>query len=98
MVENLHLISNYTKVRANFERYAGSDNVVLKRSERANKKYKVIIDGKRTVHFGSRLEDYTKHQDENRRKRYLARAKAIKGKWMDDKYSANNLSIHLTWA
>ena len=97
MVENLANISNYTKVRANFERYKGSDNVVLKRSEKSDKKYKIIIDGKRTVHFGSRLEDYTKHQDENRRKRYLARAKAIKGKWMDDKYSANSLAINLLW-
>lgn len=98
MVENLHLISNYAKVKANFERYKGSDNVILKRSEKADKKYKVIIDGKRTVHFGSKLEDYTKHQDENRRKRYLARAKAIKGKWKDDKYSANQLAINLLWA
>lgn len=97
MVENLANISNYTKVRANFERYAGSDNVVLKRSEKADKKYKVIIDGKRTVHFGSKLEDYTKHQDETRRKRYLARAKAIQGKWKDDKYSANSLAINLLW-
>lgn len=98
MVENLHLISNYTKVRANFERYKGNDDVVLKRSEKADKKYKVIINGKRTVHFGSKMEDYTKHQDETRRKRYLARAKAIRGEWKDNKYSANNLSIHLTWS
>lgn len=97
MVENLANISNYTKVRANFERYKGSDNVVLKRSEKGDKKYKVIIDGKRTVHFGSKLEDYTKHQDETRRKRYLARAKAIQGKWKDDKYSANSLAINLLW-
>ena len=97
MVENLANISNYTKVRANFERYKGSDNVVLKRSEKADKKFKVIIDGKRTVHFGSTLPDYTKHEDENRRKRYLARAKAIKGKWMADKYSKNNLAINLLW-
>jgi hypothetical protein len=98
MVENLANISNYTKVRANFERYRGVDNVVLKRSEKADKKYKVIVDGKRTVHFGSTMEDYTKHGDEMRRKRYLARAKAIKGDWKSNKYSSNNLAIHLLWS
>ena len=97
MVENLHLISNYEKVKKNFEKYRGNDDVVLKRSEKADKKYKVIIDGKRTVHFGSTLPDYTQHADETRRKRYLARAKAIKGNWKADKYSRNMLSINLLW-
>lgn len=97
MVENLHLISNYTRVRANFEKYRGNDDVVLKRSEKADKKYKVIIGGKKTVHFGSTLADYTHTGDENRRKRYLARAKAIKGNWRADKYSKNNLAINLLW-
>lgn len=97
MVENLHLISNYEKVKKNFEKYRGNDDVVLKRSEKADKKYKVIIGGKKTVHFGSVLADYTHTGDENRRKRYLARAKAIKGNWRTDKYSRNNLSISLLW-
>ena len=43
------------------------------------------------------MEDYTKHKDEKRRKSYLARAKGIKGDWKNNKYSANNLSIHLLW-
>jgi hypothetical protein len=101
MVENLSNISNYSKVKANFDKYKGSDPVVLKRSEKADKKYKVIISPasgrSKTVHFGSKLEDYTKHQDEDRRKRYLARAKGIKGEWRNDKYSPNNLAIHLLW-
>ena len=64
---------------------------------KGDKKYKVIVDGK-TVHFGSTMEDYTKHKDETRRKSYLARAKGIKGDWKRNKYSANNLSIHILWA
>lgn len=50
------------------------------------------------VHFGQMsYEDYTKHKDDTRRKNYLTRAKAIKGKWKEDKYSPNNLAIHLLW-
>jgi len=101
MVEGLAEISNYTKVKANFEKYKGNDPVVLKRSEKADKKYKVIItppNGRpKTVHFGSKLQDFTKHGDDDRRKRYLARAKGIKGDWKANKYSANNLAIHLLW-
>ena len=42
-------------------------------------------------------EDYTKHKDDDRRQRYLARATKIKGDWKEDKYSPNNLSIHILW-
>lgn len=42
-------------------------------------------------------EDYTKHHDDKRRKNYLTRANSIKGNWRTDKYSPNNLSIHLLW-
>ena len=73
-----------------------NDDAKLELSEKPDKKYKVIVHGK-TIHFGSTMEDYTKHKDEKRRKSYLARAKGIKGDWKNNKYSANNLSIHLLW-
>lgn len=50
------------------------------------------------VHFGQMgYEDYTKHKDDNRRKNYLKRSSNISGKWKSNKYSPNNLSIHLLW-
>lgn len=42
-------------------------------------------------------EDYTKHNDPERRLRYLARATKIKGDWKNNPYSPNNLSIRLLW-
>lgn len=50
------------------------------------------------IHFGQMgYEDYTKHRDENRRMNYLNRASKIKGHWKTNKYSPNNLAIHLLW-
>ena len=50
------------------------------------------------VHFGQMgYEDYTKHKDDDRRKNYLNRSSNIKGQWKSNKYSPNNLSIHLLW-
>ena len=97
MVNSIGDISSPSKVRANFRKYKGNDDVKLELSEKKDKKYKVIVDGK-TVHFGSTMEDYTKHKDESRRKSYLARAKGIKGDWKSNKYSPNNLSLHILWA
>jgi uncharacterized membrane protein YvbJ len=96
MVNSISDISTPSKVRANFRKYKGNDDVKLELSEKKDKKYKVIVDGK-TVHFGSTMEDYTKHKDESRRKSYLARAKGIKGDWKSNKYSPNNLAINLLW-
>jgi hypothetical protein len=96
MVTNINEVSTPSKVRANFRKYKGNDDVKLELSEKKDKKYKVIVDNK-TVHFGSTMPDYTKHKDESRRKSYLARAKGIKGAWKGNKYSPNNLAINLLW-
>lgn len=96
MVKDIKKISNPTKVAANFKRYKGNDDAKLELSERVDKKYKVIVGGK-SIHFGSTMEDYTKHGSESRKKSYLARANGIKGDWRKDKYSKNNLAINLLW-
>ena len=55
-------------------------------------------DTNKFIHFGSiAYEDYTKHQDLSRQKRYIIRATNINGDWKSDKYSANNLSMVLLW-
>ena len=67
-------------------------------STRKNKKYMIMNDDNKLVHFGDlRYEDYTKHQDEERRKRYIGRATKIKGNLKSDKYSPNSLAINLLW-
>jgi hypothetical protein len=68
-------------------------------SKNPNKKYDICDENtKKWVHFGQLgYEDYTKHKDKNRRKNYLARSSKIKGKWKNNKYSANNLSRNILW-
>lgn len=50
-------------------------------SDRKNSKYVVTLEDGKKVHFGStKYEDYLIHHDEERKKKYLARAKKIKNK------------------
>jgi hypothetical protein len=90
--------SNYNKVKSNFAKYKGNDDAILKPSTRKDKKFMVIHDGKIT-HFGAAgMQDFTGHQDKARQKSYLARAKGIRGEWKKNKYSSNNLAIHILWS
>jgi len=68
-------------------------------ADKKDKKYK-IFDPKneKWVNFGQLgYEDFTKHKNKSRRKNYLTRSKNIKGDWKTNKYSPNNLSIHILW-
>ena len=72
--------------------------IPIHRSSRQNKKYYIVNPQSKAVHFGDdRYEDFTQHRDKKRQQNYLARATNIKGSWRQDKYSPNNLSIHLLW-
>lgn len=97
-IEKLKLISDPNKVVDNAIKYLGND-VIIDVSNRKDKKYMVYNpQSEKWVHFGQmNYEDFTKHNDLNRRNRYLNRAMNIRGDWKDDKYSPNNLSIHLLW-
>ena len=67
-------------------------------STKKNKKYMVTTPDGKIVHFGEMgYEDFTRHKDKTRRKNYLTRSRKIRGNWKSDKYSANNLAIHLLW-
>jgi hypothetical protein len=94
----LYRVSNPKEVqRKAFEIY-GKDAVVYK-SDKPNKKYQMMdtLTGK-TVYFGdAKMEDFTKHQDAERRRSYLARALNIKGQWRQNPYSPNILSLVLLW-
>ena len=51
-------------------------NIVITPSDKTFKKFKVVIDDKKTIHFGdSRYSDYTLHKDTERKKAYLSRHK-----------------------
>ena len=51
-------------------------DIIIKKSEKPDKKLKAIIDGKKTVHFGqSGASDFTKHKDNERKERYINRHK-----------------------
>ena len=62
-----------------------------------NKKYTIITPEGHKVNFGSNMEDFTKHNDEQRRQNYLKRSAGIRGNWKENKYSPNNLSRSLLW-
>lgn len=95
--KELSQYSDLEQVQKNANNYFGYDKPIYV-STKKNKKFMIQKNDGKWVHFGAfKMEDYTKHKDEDRRKRYLARALNIKGKWRDDKYSANNLAIHLLW-
>ena len=91
-------VSNPEVVLKKAKKYLGK-NVIICLSTRKNKKYMVFNPNtNKWIHFGnSNYEDFTKHNDEERRQRYLRRATKIKGNWQENKYSPNNLAIHLLW-
>mgnify|MGYP001197235147 CR=1 FL=1 len=48
--------------------------VVIHKSKKADKKFDAIIDGKKTIPFGSKMHsDFTLHKDEARKQRYINR-------------------------
>lgn len=79
-------------------KYLGK-TVKLYPSKRKDKKYQVYDKkNNKWVSFGQLgYEDFTKHKDKERRKRYLNRSRKIRGNWKNNKYSPNNLSIHILW-
>lgn len=96
--DNLYNISNPKKAQKKAFDYLGP-TAILYKSEKQNKKYKIFNPNKnKYIHFGSDMEDYLKHQNEERRTNYLKRSENIKGNWKDDPYSPNNLSINVTWS
>ena len=71
-------------------------------STRKNNKYVATLTSGKKVHFGSSQHaDYLIHKDQDRREKYLARAKKIKNKQGELTYtnpeSANYWSINLLW-
>ena len=71
-------------------------------SKRKNNKYVVKLPGGKNLHFGSsHYPDFLIHKDEERKDKYLARAKKIKNEKGELTYenpeSANFWSVNLLW-
>jgi hypothetical protein len=94
--DNINMWSNPETAQKKAYDYLGKDAKLYK-SDKKDKKYK-IFDGKKWVHFGQMgYEDFTKHQDNERRNRYLKRTENMKGNWKKNPYSPNNLSRNILW-
>lgn len=96
-MEELRNWSNPEQVLKMANKYLGKD-VPIYVSTKKGKKYMVQNPEGKIIHFGQLgYEDFTRHQDEERRQRYLKRTANMKGNWKNDKYSANNLSRNILW-
>lgn len=72
------------------------------KSNRKNKKFKVLVDNNKIIHFGdSRYEDFTQHKDKKRQVSYCKRAKGITDKngnlTYKNKNTANYWSYFWLW-
>ena len=94
-------INNYSNPEIVYKKaklYLGND-VIIKISNKPDKKYMVLNPNtKKWVYFGLiGYQDFTKHNNQQRRESYLKRTANIKGNWKNDKYSPNNLSRNILW-
>lgn len=96
----LMTISNPKIVMKRAKQYYGNDTKIYISSNK-NKKYMIFNPNKnKFIHFGSfnpPMEDYTYHNNNIRREKYLKRTAKIKGDWKNDPYSANNMSRVILW-
>jgi len=89
--------SNPARVEANALNYFGK-RVLIYISNKPEKKYMLKNPDGKWVHFGQmNFEDFTKHSDKQRQRKYLKRAMNIRGNWFQDAYSPNMLAINLLW-
>ena len=89
--------SNPNKVSKNALDYFGKA-VPIYMSDKPNKKYMLKNPQGKYVHFGDiNYQDYTRTLDKEKQSKYLRRAMAIKGNWVNNPYSPNNLSLHILW-
>lgn len=90
-------VSNPILAQKKAFKYLGKSGI-LYLSDKKDKKYMVQDKDDKWVHFGSLdYEDFNKHRSLRRRANYLNRATNIKGDWEQNKYSPNNLAIHILW-
>jgi hypothetical protein len=97
--QELDKYSDINRVMMNAKRYFKNEDFTIAISTRKTKKFMVLNPHtNKWVHFGQMgMQDFTRHQDDERRLRYIKRASKLPGNWKDDKYSPNNLSMWILW-
>jgi hypothetical protein len=100
----IYNVSDPKKVLINLIKYCNKYKLIQPEiyiSTNKIKKYMILnpYNNFKPVHFGSiDYEDFTKHNDKQRKIKYLNRALNIKGNWRGYPFSPNNLSINLLWS
>lgn len=71
-------------------------NIIIKPSNKPDKKYTAIIDNKKSINFGANgMSDYTLHKDTDRKNRYIQRHK--KNEDWNNIYTAGFWSKNILW-
>lgn len=97
--QELEKYSDINRVMMNAKRYFKNEDFTIAPSTRKTKKFMILNpQTNKWVHFGQMgMQDATRHQDDERRLRYIKRASKLPGNWKADKYSPNNLSLWILW-
>jgi hypothetical protein len=70
--------------------------VIIRKSKKKDKQFDAIVDGKKTVRFGSvGMSDMTQHKDPERKQRYINRHK--KNENWNDARTAGFYAKHVLW-
>ena len=72
--------------------------VVISKSTNKNKKYDVVVDGKKISFGAATYSDYTIHKDPERKERYIARHKKNEDWNKSGIKTAGYWSKHLLWS
>jgi hypothetical protein len=72
-------------------------NIVLSRSNRPDKRYKVVINDENIIHFGSRGKNYTMHKDKKIKAAYIKRHKKHEKWTLAGIKTPGFWSKHLLW-
>lgn len=73
-------------------------DIILRKSNKPNKKFMVTFDGKKTIHFGAKgMSDFTIHKDKERKQRYINRHKARENWTKSGIKTAGFWSKHILW-
>ena len=68
----------------------------LSKSSKPNKRFKVVIDGKKTIHFGAKGgSTFIDHKDTEKKSNWIARHK-VRENW-NNKKSAGFWAKHILW-
>ena len=72
--------------------------VEISKSNNKNKKFKAVINGGKTIHFGhSQYQDYTTHNDNQRKERYINRHKERENWTKSGVDTAGFYAKHILW-